>query len=433
MELKIFKNLNNMQKKIDDEINNKYKNNPSFCMAPWIHLFISPNGDVTLCCNSLNSSDTILGNINDNSLEEIWNSEVIKKIRLKMLSGEKINGCSSCYEIEEIDNSLSMRNKLFNNRYYNKYKDIVESTDSNGEVKKVNIVYFDFRLNNKCNFTCKTCGPHFSSSWEKKLNVETKKIKDIEKIRQKTKELILNDCLDEIYFAGGEPLINDLHWEIIDFLIEQKKFDILIRYNTNLSTLVYKGNNFIDKLKLFKNVRVSPSCDSLGTKGEYIRTGFSSKNFIKNIKLLKENNFNYLLTTVISFFNLIYMYDFFNQLYQNNIYMDEINFIVLDKNDRFSIFNIPNDMLVKTLHEFDRIINSDFISEKNKDFFKKLSISLKENHHFDLKKFNNITIKSIKNQDEINNLKMIDYLPELYKLISNKIINFNIFKHDFKI
>ena len=52
--------------------------------------------------------------------------------------------------------------------------------------------------------------------------------------------------VEEIYFAGGEPLISDHHYHIIDKLLENQIYVHTIRYNTNLSTLTYKGRNIID-------------------------------------------------------------------------------------------------------------------------------------------------------------------------------------------
>jgi len=416
--INIFKNLIDIknQKKITIE-NFDYENNSSFCMAPWIHLNISPNGNVPICCNCLNTKESIFGNINDNSLDNIWNSDVAKNIRLKMLRGEKIKECSSCYDREKIDRYASMRNS-FNDKYYHKYKENVKNTKFNGEVEKTNIVYFDFRLSNKCNFSCRTCGPHYSSSWEKKLNANIPKIKDTRKILDKTKELIFNNSLEEIYFAGGETLIMDEHWEIIDYLIEQKKFNILIRYNTNLSVLNYKGNSFIEKIKLFNNVIVSPSCDSLGIKGEYIRTGFSNNNFIKNINLIKENKINYYITSVMSFFNIIHIYDFFNDLKNNEISYNNIHFIILTNTDLYSIYNLPPKVLEKTLEGFNKIIESDFMSQNKKEYFKKLYHSLEKESIFDERKHLS-RINYIKYQDSLNKLKFKDCLPELYSLIED--------------
>ena len=41
--------------------------NHTFCILPWIHTAVNPNGDVHLCCRK---SEPV-GNINDETLEEI--------------------------------------------------------------------------------------------------------------------------------------------------------------------------------------------------------------------------------------------------------------------------------------------------------------------------------------------------------------------------
>ena len=50
----------------------KLYNSKVFCMMPWVHTHIWPNGNAFPCCMS--DSDIVYGNLNDNSLEEIWNN-----------------------------------------------------------------------------------------------------------------------------------------------------------------------------------------------------------------------------------------------------------------------------------------------------------------------------------------------------------------------
>ena len=57
----------------------------SFCVAPWMSLYVHPNGDVLPCCNW--DLDSPIGNANDNSIDQIYNSEVNSNIRKKMING----------------------------------------------------------------------------------------------------------------------------------------------------------------------------------------------------------------------------------------------------------------------------------------------------------------------------------------------------------
>ena len=51
------------------------------CKHPWSHFEVNnPNGDVTMCCNN----DTVLGNVNEGSLSEIWNGPDFQNMRRRM-------------------------------------------------------------------------------------------------------------------------------------------------------------------------------------------------------------------------------------------------------------------------------------------------------------------------------------------------------------
>jgi MoaA/NifB/PqqE/SkfB family radical SAM enzyme len=61
------------------------------CYNPWTHFEVNnPNGDVTMCCDV----PTVLGNVNEQSIEEIWNGEKYQKLRRMMFEqgAEKMCG-----------------------------------------------------------------------------------------------------------------------------------------------------------------------------------------------------------------------------------------------------------------------------------------------------------------------------------------------------
>ena len=288
--------------------------NTTFCMAPWVNVGVFPNGHYSMCCSFIDSTkqsedvsnlqnqrvvygtDTedefYIGSIHNNSLEEIWNNDKMKNIRIKMLKGEYLKQCEACYYSESIIGS-SERTRY--SKYFKSHKDKVLATKPDGSVPFTPLEW-DLRLTNKCNFKCRDCCSALSSSWEeesKKLNVHVDLPKpDEQKILNELEPLY--DSVQEVYFAGGEPLISDHHYHILNKLLEKKKYPC-IRYNTNLSTLTYKGNDIINIWKQFPKIELFVSFDGIGKRGELIRNGFDSKKihkkYSKNTKRITQSQY----------------------------------------------------------------------------------------------------------------------------------------------
>lgn len=65
------------------------------CQQPWEKLTIWANGEVSPCC-SFHGKNLIVGNIHQDTIEEIWNNEKINEIR-SQLSSDKLNPvCEVC-------------------------------------------------------------------------------------------------------------------------------------------------------------------------------------------------------------------------------------------------------------------------------------------------------------------------------------------------
>jgi radical SAM protein with 4Fe4S-binding SPASM domain len=75
--------------------NKKMKRKP--CANIWQKMVVDYNGDVVLCCDDWNHS-TVLGNLKQQTIEEIWKGEKLRKIREAHKKGEfgKIPLCSGC-------------------------------------------------------------------------------------------------------------------------------------------------------------------------------------------------------------------------------------------------------------------------------------------------------------------------------------------------
>ena len=119
----------------------------TFCLAPWVSIHTWPDGKVFPCC-LWNSRDPV-GNVNAQSLEEIWNNEKMKKIRRSFLKGEKLKSCDRCFHLEDtVDQSYRQRI----NRDHKDKMHYVNETNQDGSLNIMNLHLWDVRISNFCNF-----------------------------------------------------------------------------------------------------------------------------------------------------------------------------------------------------------------------------------------------------------------------------------------
>ena len=252
----------------------------NFCMLPWIHMHGWSDGNAYPCCMS--DPDVPIGNLRDNTLEEVWNNDTYKRMRLNMLNNKPSKECVKCYE-KERNGFYSLRNESNRNFAY-AIKDINTEPDGSSEP---NPIYWDIRFTNLCNFRCRMCGPQFSSNWVKEYNAMyggDLKIEYTRGNKQLNWEMIepYIDNLHKIYWAGGEPLMMEEHWRIMDELIKREMFNVQLVYNTNFSEVKYKGRSVFDMWKLFDDVSIGASLDGMGERAEYIRKGTVWDTIVRN-------------------------------------------------------------------------------------------------------------------------------------------------------
>ena len=285
-------------------------NKKHFCMAPWVHLMVETNGVVRLCCQSRRES---IGDVSKSTLREIWNDEPLKNIRLKMLNNEYVPDCKQCYDYER-DSGESLRTDL-NKRHQHDIQ-LINKTDSSGFLHDFSYKYWDIRFNNLCNLTCRTCNPRWSSSWIK----PTRELYDstfVYNVASPVKDLVDQllehiDVVETVYFVGGEPLIMEEHYRVLDNLIANKKTDIRIIYNSNLTNFTFKKTSIIEYWNQFSNVAMQASIDGIGKRGEYIRQGSIWNQVLANRKqmIAESPHVDFSINTVASIFNTLHIPDF---------------------------------------------------------------------------------------------------------------------------
>ena len=270
------------------------KDSKTFCMYPWIHLHTYPTGEAHPCCHAEWKQQPV-GNARENTLEEIWNSPAQRKLRVDMLTETSNSACTRCYE-QESSGFFSGRKSA--NKHHGHNIARINETKSDGTLERFEMTYWDIRFSNLCNLRCRTCGPTFSSQWHADqtalVGAEWGKQNKVLNYSGRTKtdmweQLIPHlDYVEKIYFAGGEPLIMDEHYNILDELERRGRFDVKLIYNTNFTEIKLKDRVVFDYWRKFKSVAVGASLDAMGPRAEYIRKGTNWDQVERNRELMLE-------------------------------------------------------------------------------------------------------------------------------------------------
>ena len=329
----------------------------TFCILPWIHLYANPDGNVLPCC--VGDWQKPMGNVQNKKLEDVFNNEKFKQMRTNMLEGKRCEECTACYRDEDDGNS-SFRKHV--NEQFEKHIPEVLNTNPDGTIDNFKLRYLDIRWSNICNFKCRSCSGTYSSSWAKeegKSNVYTfAGGESNDNLYEQFKPHF--DTIEEFYFAGGEPLLTDKHYDILEYLIENGRTDVKLRYNTNMSVLRYKNKNILDLWKQFSNVYIGASLDSWGPRAEYIRNGTDWEVIENNLRLVQQETPHVMLqtSTVVSIFNIKTLTQFLEYLIDNNLVnlkKYNPNFYNIMNPDYYSFKMIPEEDkidIIKSLEEF---------------------------------------------------------------------------------
>jgi radical SAM protein with 4Fe4S-binding SPASM domain len=293
----------------------------TFCVLPWMHLYVGPDGNVLPCCVA--DQKFPMGNIKKQSIESILKSNQFVALRENMLNNRRSKECNYCYAKEDVGSGSARK-------YHNQQWHVSNPT---AVIEKFNPVYLDIRLNNICNLKCRMCSSYFSSAIlaeENKL-FDVKNKKSILTPQQRTialDEILEYACYAEkIYFAGGEPLLCKEHYDILQQLIDCKNTNLKITYNTNFTTLQYQNFNVLELWKKFSNITIGASLDAEGSVAEYVRHGTVWKDIENNLSMLKIHcpHVKFTVTSTVGFLNIESLIEL-QKRWHNNSILDLDNF-----------------------------------------------------------------------------------------------------------
>jgi MoaA/NifB/PqqE/SkfB family radical SAM enzyme len=325
-----------------------------FCVQPFVHACVWTDGRALPCC--INQS-YVLGDTKTTPITEIYSNdnEKLVSLRKEMINGPELpESCSRCSipENNYADNSY----RYYSNKHYGHLIENMQINDD-GTIVDPKISTWDVRFSNLCNLKCRTCDSINSSKIaEEERKYIGKSIQVLKEAFDDTDEFFKFfesniDSIEEIYFCGGESLLLEEHYKMLDILVAHKKFDTVLRYNTNCTKIFFKDKNVVDNYWVkFKHLRLGLSLDAGWEQLFYIRHGSEWDVVLENLKYIvsKCPHAFMQLSPTISILNAFHVSKLHKFLVERGIMkLNDIYFNILTFPDFYSITSLTPELKEK--------------------------------------------------------------------------------------
>ena len=246
------------------------QNKDTFCYYPFMHISMQADGSLRSCCNAAKLEENGSPILYD--VDKAFNSDHMNRIRSDLLNGIKAPECKKCWDHEKF-NAKSMRQIMLS---------VYNNSNFSVDILTPNIQYMDINLSNKCNLKCMMCFPTRSNQIGIEMGYNNPYMEF--PLYDKVTEIAHN--LRRIRFTGGEPLLHDDMYNILDYLIDNDySKNIYLKYNTNATVT---RDDFFDKIKHFRYIKFDISIDGYGRRDEYIRFPSKWESIERNILYFKD-------------------------------------------------------------------------------------------------------------------------------------------------
>ncbi len=236
------------------------------CNAPFSSIQICIDGTISPCCYNTRSDRSMMDCYPEKSLSQIWDGEIFSSYRKYIRQNELPIACEICEK--------AIRNGEYDSVKINQYDCLKVSRFWKNKPRLI-----EMTLSNNCNLECIMCNGTLSSSirTNREKRPPNKSIFGQE-FREELSKFIPD--LQEMVFAGGEPFLNPLYYDI---------WEDAIRLNPKCYlSVVTNGTILNDKIKSLLergNFKINLSFDAM-TKETYesIRVNAKFEETMANMK-----------------------------------------------------------------------------------------------------------------------------------------------------
>ena len=295
---------------------------PSLCLAKWqqvsLHL---PTGLTNSCYHPPLHKIPLEGLKSDPS--RLHNTPTKIEERKQMLAGERPEGCSYCWKMED-NGSLSDRHYRSGEPWASPYFDEIV----NGNLSATP-TYVEVNFNHVCNLACSYCSPQFSSTWMGEVaryggiptvpshNDYSYFLGDRHPIPNSSYNPYvkafwkwwpdLYPTLKHFRMTGGEPLMDRNTYKVFDYVLANPKSDLHLNVTSNFSVEPKLFDKYLDYVKRLcdgdnlEHFMQYVSIDGWGKQAEYMRYGLDFNRFMDNVnRYLEEIPYKNSLTFIIT-------------------------------------------------------------------------------------------------------------------------------------
>ena len=287
---------------------------PTMCLAKWNQVSLHLPTGLTNSCYHPPLHEIDATKLEDNPASLHNTAEKLNQ-RQQMLKGERPEGCSYCWKMEDTG---EMSDRHYRSGEPWAMQDFT-AIKQNPMDERWTPRYVEVNFNNACNLKCSYCSPQFSTTWGKEIAVygqyPTSPPHNAPEHFQGRKRPIPNrednpyvtafwkwwptlyKNLKHFRMTGGEPMMDNNTYKVFQYVIDNPKEDLHLNVTSNMCPPNNKlKNKYFDMVKKIcieekvEHFMQFVSVDAWGKKAEYIRNGL---------------NFNYMMDNVDEFLDRI--------------------------------------------------------------------------------------------------------------------------------
>ena len=280
---------------------------PTMCLAKWNQVSLHLPTGLTNSCYHPPLHEIDATKLKDNPASLHNTAEKINQ-RQQMLKGERPEGCSYCWNMEDTGEMSDRHYRSGEPWAMQDFTAIKQNPMDDRWTPR----YVEVNFNNACNFKCSYCSPQFSTTWGKEIAVygqyPTSPPHNAPEHFQGRKRPIPNrednpyvtafwkwwptlyKNLKHFRMTGGEPMMDNNTYKVFEYVIDHPKEDLHLNVTSNMCPPNEKlKNKYFDMVKKIcieekvEHFMQFVSVDSYGKQAEYIRNGLDYNRMMDNV------------------------------------------------------------------------------------------------------------------------------------------------------